>query len=122
MFWLFDTGSVLLTSVALVLGLAIVQGATIGVSAALLSEVFPTRLRWSGIAISREIPAAIFGGTAPFVATWLVTVGGGSPDLVAWYLVGVTVVGLIGILALPETLPKDERQTVTRYGRRPPSP
>ncbi|WP_423464071.1 MFS transporter [Promicromonospora sp. MS192] len=106
MFWLFDTGSAVLVGVALVLGLAVVQGATIGVSAALLSEVFPTRLRWSGIAISRELPAAVFGGTAPFVATWLVTVGGGAPHLVAVYLVVVSAIGLAGILALPETLPR----------------
>jgi MHS family shikimate/dehydroshikimate transporter-like MFS transporter len=105
MFALFQTESSFLVGVGLVLGLAIVQGGTIGVSAAMLAEMFPTSMRWSGIAISREIPAAVVGGTAPLVATALVAVAGGTPWLVASYLVALSVIGLIGILRLPETLP-----------------
>jgi MHS family shikimate/dehydroshikimate transporter-like MFS transporter len=105
MFLLFQTESSVLVGVALILGLAVVQGGTIGVSAALLAELFPTSMRWSGIAISREIPAAIVGGTAPLVATALVAVAGGAPWLVASYLVLLSVIGLIGISRLPETLP-----------------
>jgi len=105
MFALFQTESSFLVGVGLILGLAIVQGGTIGVSAAMLAEMFPTSMRWSGIAISREIPAAIVGGTAPLVATALVAVAGGTPWLVASYLVLLSVIGLIGILRLPETLP-----------------
>jgi len=105
MFALFQTESSFLVGVGLVLGLAIVQGGTIGVSAAMLAEMFPTSMRWSGIAISREIPAAIVGGTAPLVATALVAVAGGTPWLVASYLVALSVIGLIGIWRLPETLP-----------------
>ncbi|WP_291040479.1 MFS transporter [Herbiconiux sp.] len=106
MFMLYLTESTILIGIGLVLGLAIIQGATIGVSAALLAEVFPTNMRWSGIAISREIPAALVGGTAPLVATWLVSISGGTPWLVAGYLVVLSVIGLIGIMFLPETLQK----------------
>lgn len=104
MFFLFNTENSVLVGVGLVLGLAVIQGATIGVSAAMLAELFPTRMRWSGIAISREIPAAIVGGTAPLVATALVVAGNGSPWLVAGYLVALSVIGLVGIAFLPETL------------------
>lgn len=104
MFMLYLTESSFLVGVGLVLGLAIIQGATIGVSAALLAEIFPTNMRWSGIAISREIPAALVGGTAPLVATWLVAVADGTPWLVAGYLVVLSVIGLVGICFLPETL------------------
>ncbi|MDF2492797.1 MAG: Shikimate transporter, partial [Microbacterium sp.] len=96
MFLLFTTENSWLVAVALILGLAIVQGATIGVSAAMLAELFPTRMRWSGIAISREIPAAIVGGTAPLVATALVGLAGGAPWLVAAYLVALSIIGLVG--------------------------
>jgi MHS family shikimate/dehydroshikimate transporter-like MFS transporter len=108
MFMLYLTESTFLVGLGLVLGLAVIQGATIGVSAAMLAELFPTSMRWSGIAISREIPAALVGGTAPLVATWLVSVSGGTPWLVAAYLVGLSVIGLIGISRLPETLVKDD--------------
>ena len=51
-----------------------------------------------------EIPAALVGGTAPLVATALVALAGGAPWLVAAYLVGLSVIGLVGIAFLPETL------------------
>jgi MFS transporter, MHS family, shikimate and dehydroshikimate transport protein len=104
MFLLFQTENSWLVGLALVLGLAIIQGATIGVSAAMLAELFPTRMRWSGIAISREIPAAVVGGTAPLVAAALVGLAGGAPWLVSGYLVLLSVFGVIGIAFLPETL------------------
>lgn len=104
MFWLFNTENSWLVGLSLVLGLAVIQGGTIGVSAAMLAEMFPTRMRWSGIAISREIPAALVGGTAPLVATALVAWAGGTPWLVAGYLVALSVIGIIGIRSLPETL------------------
>lgn len=104
MFWLFNTENSWLVGLSLILGLAVIQGGTIGVSAAMLAELFPTRMRWSGIAISREIPAALVGGTAPLVATALVAATGGSPWLVAGYLVALSVIGIIGIRFLPETL------------------
>lgn len=104
MFLLFNTENSWLVGLSLILGLAVIQGGTIGVSAAMLAELFPTRMRWSGIAISREIPAALVGGTAPLVATALVAATGGSPWLVAGYLVALSVIGIVGIRFLPETL------------------
>lgn len=104
MFWLFNTENSWLVGLSLILGLAVIQGGTIGVSAAMLAELFPTRMRWSGIAISREIPAALVGGTAPLVATALVAATGGSPWLVAVYLIALSVIGIVGIRFLPETL------------------
>jgi MFS transporter, MHS family, shikimate and dehydroshikimate transport protein len=104
MFLLFNTENSWLVGVGLILGLAIIQGATIGVSAAMLAELFPTRMRWSGIAISREIPAAIVGGTAPLIAAALVGAAGGAPWLVALYLVALSIIGVVGIAFLPETL------------------
>ena len=38
----------------------------------LLAEIFPTRVRFSGFALSFNIANALFGGTAPFIATWLI--------------------------------------------------
>ncbi|MFF2106925.1 MFS transporter [Rhodococcus koreensis] len=104
MFMMLDTRSPWMVGLALILGICLVQGTTSGPGGALLSELFPTKIRWSGIAISREIPAAVVGGTIPLIATALVAVAGGTPWLVASYLMGLSVVGLIGIALLPETL------------------
>lgn len=104
MFLLFETENSFLVGIGLILGLAVIQGATIGVSAAMIAELFPTRMRWSGIALCREIPAALAGGTAPLIATWLVSVAGDTPWLVAAYLVVLSLIGIAGVKLLPETL------------------
>jgi MHS family proline/betaine transporter-like MFS transporter len=72
------------------------------VTAPLLSEVFPTRTRYTASAITYNLAYTVFGGTAPLVATWLITTTGNnmSPAL---YLIVISVMGLVGGLMLPET-------------------
>ncbi|WP_425129963.1 MFS transporter [Burkholderia vietnamiensis] len=67
-----------------------------------LSEIFPTRVRYSGFAFCFNAANALFGGTAPLVATWLISVTG-SKLAPAWYLVGAAGVALIAMLASSET-------------------
>lgn len=72
------------------------------VTAALLSEVFPTRTRYTASAITYNMAYTIFGGTAPLMATWLIGMTG-SNLAPAYYLIAVSVLALAGGLALPET-------------------
>jgi MHS family proline/betaine transporter-like MFS transporter len=67
-----------------------------------LAEMFPTRVRYSGFAISFNVANAVFGGTAPFVATLLIAQTG-SNIAPAWYLVAAAVVSGVAVLASPET-------------------
>ena len=67
-----------------------------------LSEIFPTKVRYSGFAFSFNTANALFGGTAPFVATWLISVTG-SKMAPAWYLVAAAIVALVAMLASRET-------------------
>lgn len=70
-----------------------------------LSEIFPTRVRYSGFAFSFNAANALFGGTAPFVATWLISVTG-SKLAPAWYLVGAAGLALVAMLMARETAGK----------------
>ncbi len=72
------------------------------VTAPLLSEVFPTRTRYTAGAITYNLAYTIFGGTAPLMATWLIGATGSnlSPAL---YLILIALLGLVGGLSLPET-------------------
>lgn len=70
-----------------------------------LSEIFPTKVRYSGFAFSFNAANALFGGTAPFVATWLISATG-SKLAPAWYLVAAALVALIAMLAAKETAGK----------------
>ncbi|MGI3903387.1 MAG: MFS transporter [Janthinobacterium lividum] len=73
-----------------------------GVLGTVFAELFPTRVRTSGIGIPYAICAAMFGGTAPAAATWLQQAGG--PLYIALYVMTVCVITLVTHLTLtPET-------------------
>ncbi|MFJ1254129.1 MFS transporter [Cupriavidus sp. CuC1] len=66
---------------------------------ATMSELLPTRIRSTGIAVAYNIPVAIFGGSAPLLSTWLIKVTG---DITSpWYFyVGTGVCSLVALLCL----------------------
>lgn len=67
-----------------------------------LTELFPTQVRFSGFALCFNAANALFGGTAPFVATWLIHLTG-NKLAPAWYLVAAAGVALIAMLASRDT-------------------
>ncbi|CAL8899781.1 proline/betaine transporter [Kocuria varians] len=67
-----------------------------------LAEQFPTRIRYSGFAVSFNLSNAVFGGTAPFMATLLISLF--HSDLApAWYLVAAAAVSLVAVAFSHET-------------------
>ncbi|BAN46173.1 MFS transporter [Metapseudomonas resinovorans] len=62
-----------------------------------LAEIFPTRVRYSGFAFSFNTAQALFGGTAPFVATWLISQTG-DKMAPSWLLIGAAVVALFAVI------------------------
>jgi MFS transporter, MHS family, proline/betaine transporter len=64
--------------------------------------MFPTRIRYSGFAVSFNLANAVFGGTAPFVATLLISQTG-STIAPAWYLVAAALVSAAAVLMSRET-------------------
>lgn len=77
-FALLDTGNTLLIWAGYLLMFAVAGHSLLGAQASLLPEQFPTDVRYSGIAVSRELASALVGGTLPFVATGIVALTGGS--------------------------------------------
>ena len=67
-----------------------------------LAEMFPTRVRYTGFAVSFNMANAIFGGTAPFVATLLIS-RTGNAIAPAWYLVAAASISLVAVLCSRET-------------------
>lgn len=57
---------------ALLVGIGLVAGFINGVYACLLTDLFPTRIRFSGVALSFNVSFTLFSGTAPLVATELI--------------------------------------------------
>ncbi|WP_049870513.1 MFS transporter [Pseudomonas cremoricolorata] len=100
-YWLASSGSLPYALVGVIL-LAVGALTSGVVTAALLSESFPTRSRYTASAITYNVAYTLFGGTAPLVATWLISQTGSSLAP-AFYLVVIALLALVGGLALPET-------------------
>jgi MFS family permease len=67
-----QTTAGLISATILIVGVAwTVPMATLGT---LLSEMFPTEVRYSGITLGYQIGVALAGGTAPLLATYILTV------------------------------------------------
>jgi MFS transporter, MHS family, proline/betaine transporter len=92
-----------LGTVGAVLGYALVGLVlgTLGLTA-FLAELFPTRLRYSGLALTYGMASALFGGTAPVVAATLARQGGTARSP-AWYTTAVAAVAVVCVLMAPET-------------------
>lgn len=80
-----------------------------GPGTAMAAELFPTRVRYTGFAISNNVATAMFGGTAPFIATWLVSATG-RPTSPACYLIAAGAVSLVAVLCMRETANAPLRQ------------
>jgi MHS family proline/betaine transporter-like MFS transporter len=81
---------------------ALLIAAFSGPGPAAIAEIFPTRVRSTWMSAGYSLSVAIFGGFAPFVATWLIA-RTGSPLSPTWYLIGAAVVSTLVILSLRET-------------------
>ncbi|WP_144837219.1 MFS transporter [Kocuria rosea] len=104
LFMLLDTGSFLV-----VLLVQVVLGAMLtlndGTLPSFLAEQFPTRIRYSGFAVSFNLSNAVFGGTAPFMATLLISVF--ATNLApAWYLMAAAAVSFVAVALSRETCNK----------------
>ena len=77
------------------------MGMTYGPLGTVLSELFPTAVRYTGSSLTFNL-AGIFGASlAPYAATWLARTYG--LEYVGYYLTGAALLTIIGLLAIPET-------------------
>lgn len=67
MFPLLDTGNQALVALALVMGL-VFHSAMYGPQAAFICELFPTRMRYSGVSIGYQFSSIFAGALAPIIA------------------------------------------------------
>lgn len=73
-----------------------------GPGPAAIAEIFPTAMRSTWLSTGYSLAVAIFGGFAPFIATWLISVTG-SPLSPVYYLIVASIASLLVILRLDET-------------------
>jgi len=100
LFWLLDTGSTPLVWLALVVALVFGHAPMYGPQAAFLSELFGTRVRYSGASLGSQLSSVVAGGLSPFIATALLPYGRGA---LASYIIAMALVTIIAVLVASET-------------------
>jgi MHS family proline/betaine transporter-like MFS transporter len=98
----------LLAHIPTIWGLVLVQGigALIltlytGVICSILSEMFPTNVRYTALSTSYGFAVAIFGGFAPYIAQFLIRLTG-DPVSPAYYVMAAGLVSFISVLYVKE--------------------
>jgi len=110
LFMLLNTGS-LAAAIAAHAALAAIESVFVSASLAAGVELFATRVRSSGYSIGYNVSVAIFGGTAPYVATWLVAETG-NELAPAFYVIAAAIITLATIMTMRETAAQPLRQKV----------
>jgi metabolite-proton symporter len=83
--------------VFLIIGMTL-MGLTFGVQSAILPELFPTNVRYTGSAIAYNVSSILGAAVAPFIAAWLASSYG-----VGWVGVYLSAMALLTLLALFST-------------------
>ena len=107
LFGLIDTKSPVLIWLSIAVGINLGHDLMYGPQAAYFSELFGTRVRYSGASLGYQLASVFAGGFAPLIATALLAAGGGSPTLVALYMTGMGLISVVATLVAHETVHKD---------------
>jgi metabolite-proton symporter len=101
MFGLLGSGDKASIIFALVVGL-VLHGAMYGPQAAFITELFPTRIRYSGVSLAYQLTSIVAGSLAPIIALWLYK-DYGSATPVAIYVGAACVISGVSALLARET-------------------
>jgi MHS family proline/betaine transporter-like MFS transporter len=109
LFLLLNAGS-LAGAIAAHVALGALLAVYLSTTIAALTELFPTRVRYGGFSIGYNVSVAIFGGAAPFLATYLISVTG-NPLSPAFYLIAAAIATALTLLTIKETARTPLRKT-----------
>jgi metabolite-proton symporter len=105
LFWLFDTGSTALVTLALLLVFLCSHAPMYAPQGAFFSELFGTSVRYSGASLGAQLSAAVAGGFSPLIATALLPKYG--PNAIALYIILMAVITIIAVWSAIETMRHD---------------
>ncbi|WP_396277205.1 MFS transporter [Glutamicibacter creatinolyticus] len=110
MFALFNSGSFWLIALAFMVGNPIIQASMYGPIGAFLAEKFETQDRYTGVSLTFQLGSVLGAGTAPLMATWLVSLdnGWGTSNIAIFFIIMIVLAG-ISVLLSKETRGRSER-------------
>ncbi|MFC5169480.1 MFS transporter [Streptomyces mutomycini] len=102
--WLFEAapGATPASFAAPLLTVAICLGLYASSTYGTMCDLFPTRVRSTGISLAYNVPVALFGGSAPLISAWLI---GRTGDIASpWYFyVATCVLSLVALVVLKQS-------------------
>jgi len=105
-FWMIETSSAGLMVLAIVLALVVGHAAMYGPQASFFSELFGTRVRYSGASLGYQLASVIAGGLSPLIATGLLRRYGASWPI-ALYIIALAAVTMVSVYWAAETAHTD---------------
>jgi MFS transporter, MHS family, shikimate and dehydroshikimate transport protein len=106
-FWLMQSKDPLLIWIAIAVPFAFVYPAVYGPQAALFSELFDTRVRYTGISFVYQFSGIYASGLTPIIATALLPMGNNKPWLICAYVLAVSVISALSAFGMTEAHKRD---------------
>ena len=72
---------------------------SLGPIPAMLSDIFPTRIRGTGLALSYNFSVTLFGGFAPLIVTWMIDASG-NKLAPSFYVIATALISVISVILL----------------------
>jgi MFS transporter, MHS family, shikimate and dehydroshikimate transport protein len=106
LFRVLDTGSTPLIWITLVIAFLSSHAAMYAPQAAFLSELFGTRVRYSGASLGVQLASVLAGGLSPLIGLDLLRRGYGRGAL-SLYLIGMAIITIVSVYLATETVRHD---------------
>ncbi len=103
-FWWVSTHRTAPALIGLTIAIVVTQAIATASVLVAVTESMPSKIRCGALGLTYALAISVFGGTTQFMVAWLTRVTG-SPLAPAWYMTAAVAVGLVAMLAMPETAP-----------------
>jgi MFS family permease len=97
---LIGTGSTAVIVVTIVVVLGVIYPIVYAPEASLFAELFPTRVRYTGISVVYQLSGVVASGMTPLILAYLLRAAGGGVSLVVGYVVVVSLISAVCTMAI----------------------
>jgi metabolite-proton symporter len=97
---LLGTGNTFVILVTIVLVLGVIYPIVYAPEASLFAELFPTRVRYTGISVVYQLSGIVASGMTPLILAYLLKEAGGGISLIVGYVVVVSVISAVCTMAI----------------------
>ena len=97
---LMGTGNTIVIGVTIVVVLGVIYPMVYAPEASLFAELFPTRVRYTGISVVYQLSGIVASGLTPLILAYLLKTADGGVSLIVAYVVIVSVISAVSTLAI----------------------